>query len=519
MTEKGRQQKNRIEYSAINASVAMVSQALMIVFGYISRVVFVHTLSASYAGVNGLFADILGVLSLSELGIASAMSYALYRPIAQNDIPRIQAVMKLYKRLYMYVAAFVGTVGLVMLPFLGYFAGDLSAIEHLELIYLLYLGNSVTSYLLMYRSTLITAHQREYIVSLHYTVFSLTQIILQIILLMTTQSYIAYLMTAIIGSLLCNLCISRRAGRMYPYLREKNSHELSAAEKREIHRNIAALAMHRLGAVIINNTDNLLISRFAGIASVGIYSNYYLVIYSIQQVLARLFQGMAASIGNLGASEDRDAIEPVFYNAFFIGQWVYGLTAICLYELLPPFIELSFGPAYLLDSRTVLILCILVFLQGMRKAVATFWYALGMFWLDRYKALAEAALNLIFSIMLVIRYGIAGVFMGTVLSMLLVPVWVDPYMFFRHCLKKSLVPFVRKYAGYLAVIGLAWWLADVVCSLVTGGPVRVLLVRMVVCVLMTNGIFLAAHFWRQEFKSMLWLASSLLKHKTSVKSE
>ena len=297
---------------------------------------------------------------------------------------------------------------------------------------------------------------------------------------------------------------------MYPYLREKNNHELPEAEKQEIRRNIWALAMHRLGAVIINNTDNLLISRFAGIASVGIYSNYYLVIYSIQQLLAKLFQGMAASIGNLGASEDRDAIEPVFYNAFFIGQWVYSLTAICLYELLPPFIELSFGPAYLLDSRTVLILCILVFLQGMRKAVATFWYALGMFWLDRYKALAEAALNLIFSIILVIRYGIAGVFMGTILSMLLVPVWVDPYMFFRHCLKKSLAPYVRKYAGYLAVIGLTWWLTDVVCGLVTGGLAWVLLVRMVVCVLMINGIFLAAHFWRQEFKSMLWLISSLL---------
>ncbi len=508
---KGGRQRNRIEYSAINASVAMVSQALMIVVGYISRVVFTRTLSTSYAGVNGLFADILGVLSLSELGIASAMSYALYRPIAQNDIPRIQAVMKLYKRLYMYVAAFVGAAGLAMLPFLGYFAGDLSAIEHLALIYLLYLGNSVMSYLLMYRSTLITAHQREYVVSLCYTAFSLVQIILQIILLLATGSYIAYLLTAIIGSLLCNLCISWQAGRMYPYLREKNSHELPETEKREIRRNIGALALHRFGAVVINNTDNLLISRLVGIASVGIYSNYYLVIHSVQQVLARLFQGMAASIGNLGASEDREAMEPVFYNAFFIGQWVYSLAAICLYELLPPFIEISFGPKYLLDRSTVLILCVLVFLQGMRKAVATFWYALGMFWLDRYKALAEAALNLIISIILGIRWGIAGVFMGTILSMLLVPLWIDPYMFFRHCLKKSLGPFVRKYIGYLAVIVLTWWLVDIVCGLVTGGLFRVLLVRMAICAVLPNALFLAAHFWRQEFKSAMWLVSSLLK--------
>ncbi len=507
-------QRSRVEYSAINASVAMAAQAVTIVVGYISRVIFTRTLSASYVGVNGLFTDILGVLSLSELGIASAMSYALYRPIAQNDVPKIQAVMNLYKRLYLGVAAFVGAVGLGMLPFLDFLAGDLSAIEHPKFIYLLYLGNSVASYLLMYKWSVITAHQKEYIVSLYSTIFFLAKAGLQIALLLATGNYIAYLLVFIIGTLVCNICISRRADRMYPYLLEKNSNELPKEEKREIGRNIRALAMHRLGAVVINNTDNLLISRFAGIANVGIYSNYYLVISSIQQVLARIFQGMAASVGNMGATEDREALEPVFYNAFFLAQWIYSLAAICLYELLPPFIELSFGPQYLFDRSTVLILCVLVFLQGMRKPVATFWYALGMFWLDRYKALAEAALNLIISILLGVRYGVAGIFLGTILSMLLVPVWVDPYMFFRHCLKKPVWPYVRKYVGYLVVIAVTWRLVDAVCSLAAGGLVQVLLVRMAVCLLMTNGLFLAAHFWRQEFKSAVWLAMAVLRRLT-----
>ncbi len=514
--KQDRRQKNRLEYSAINAGVAMVAQALIIVAGYISRVVFTRTLSASYAGVNGLFADILGVLSLSELGIASAMSYALYRPIAENDIPKIQAVMKLYKRLYICVAAFVGTAGLGMLPFLGWLAGDLSAIGHLELIYLLYLGNSVASYLLMYRGALITAHQKAYIVSIYSTAFSLAQIILQIILLLTTRNYIAYLLVSIVGSLLCNFCISRLAGRMYPYLGEKNDHELPPEEKQEIRRNIWALAMHRLGAVVINNTDNMLLSRFAGLVSAGVYSNYYLVINSVRQVLTRVFQGMAASVGNLGATEDREAMERVFYNAFFIGQWIYALAAICLYELLQPFIELSFGAHYLFDRSVVLILCVLLFLQGMRNAVATFWYALGKFWLDRYKALAEAVLNLVISIFLGSRYGVAGIFMGTILSMLLVPVWVDPYMFFHHCLNKSPAAFAKKYAGYLLVIGLTWWLVDVVCGQVTGSLVRVLLVRMAICAVMPNVLFLAAHFRRKEFRNAVSLAMSLLKKRNGA---
>lgn len=209
-------------------------------------------------------------------------------------------------------------------------------------------------------------------------------------------------------------------------------------------------------------------------------------------------------------------MERVFYNAFFIGQWIYALAAICLYELLQPFIELSFGAHYLFDRSVVLILCVLLFLQGMRNAVATFWYALGKFWLDRYKALAEAVLNLVISIFLGSRYGVAGIFMGTILSMLLVPVWVDPYMFFHHCLNKSPAAFAKKYAGYLLVIGLTWWLVDVVCGQVTGSLVRVLLVRMAICAVMPNVLFLAAHFRRKEFRNAVSLAMSLLKKRNGA---
>lgn len=515
MRGKPVQRRSRTEYSAINASVAVAAQILTVAAGYISRIVFTRTLSQSYAGINGLFTDILGILALSELGIASAMSYALYRPIAQGDIPKIQAVMNLYRKLYWRVAAFVAAAGMAMLPFLHWLAGDLSDIKHLELIYLLYLGNSVVSYLMMYKWSVITANQREYIVTVYTTAFALGKTLLQIVILYTTGDYIAYLLTSIVSTVLCNICIFRKADRMYPYLRGRNNSELPPEETQEIRRNILALALHRLGAVVINNTDNLLISRFTGIISVGIYYNYYMVISAVQQVLDRVFQGIAASVGNLGAAEDREAMEPVFYTAFFIGQWIYSLAAICLYELLPPFIELSFGSKYLLDRSVVLLLCVILFLHGMRKAVATFWYALGMFWLDRYKALAEAALNLVISILLGARYGMAGIFAGTIISMLLVPVWVDPYMFFRFCLKKPLAPFVRKYAGYLAVIAITWRIVDAACSMVSGGLLLVLVIRLAICTAVTNVLFLAAHVRRQEFQHSIHLIASVFQRTKS----
>ena len=174
-------------------------------------------------------------------------------------------------------------------------------------------------------------------------------------------------------------------------------------------------------------------------------------------------------------------MEPVFQTAFFLAQWIYGVAAICLYELLPPFIELSFGPQFLLDSTVVGILCLLFFYHGLRTAIGTFWYALGMFRLDQYKALAEAALNLVFSIILGRRIGIAGVFLGTLLSALLTSAWLDPYLFFRHCLKKPVGPFAVRYAGYLAVLALDWGVVHVLCGLVSGPLPWVLAARLAIC--------------------------------------
>ena len=172
-----------------------------------------------------------------------------------------------------------------------------------------------------------------------------------------------------------------RADKMYPYLKEKTKERLSEEERKDIFRNIKAMLMHKLGNVVVNNTDNLLISSFVGVISVGIYSNYFLLIGSVRQVLDQIFQGITASVGNLGATEDEGRVKSIFETAFFIGNWLYGAAAICLYELLNPFVELSFGKQYLFDMPIVLILCINFYINGTRRAVLTFRDSLGLFWL------------------------------------------------------------------------------------------------------------------------------------------
>ena len=383
-------EKSRTEYSTMNTVVAMISRIAAILMGFVTRVVFTHTLSESYVGINGLFTDILNVLSLTELGVETAISYALYRPIAQGDIRKQQILMRMFRTFYRITAGCVVVLGLSIIPFFDVLMKNRPDVDHLMLIYFLYLANSVVSYLLVYKRTLIEVHQLNYIVLLYQTAFLILQDICQIVILFTTHNFIFFLSIYIVCTLLSNICISRKADRMYPYLKEKTKEQLPEDERKDIFRNIKAMLMHKLGNVVVNNTDNLLISSFVGVISVGIYSNYFLLIGSVRQVLDQIFQGITASVGNLGATEDEGRVKSIFETAFFIGNWLYGAAAICLYELLNPFVELAFGKQYLFDMPVVLILCINFYINGTRKAVLTFRDSLGLFWFDRYKALVEA---------------------------------------------------------------------------------------------------------------------------------
>lgn len=495
--------KSRTEYSAMNTTVAVISRMTAILMGFVTRVIFTHTLSENYVGINGLFTDILNVLSLTELGAGTAITYALYRPIADGNIKKQQQLMKLYQTFYRGTAVCVGVLGLALIPFMDVLMKNRPEVEHLTFIYLLYLANSVLSYLLVYKRTLIEAHQMNYVVLIYQTGFLVLQDLLQIVVLLTTGNFILFLLMYLMCTVLSNVCISRKAEKLFPYLKEKEKERLPAEERTGLFRNIRAMMMHKLGTVVVNNTDNLLISAFVGVVSVGIYSNYYLLIGSVRQVLDQVFAGITASVGNLGATEDQGKIREIFETTFFIGQWLYGFAAICLYELLNPFVELAFGRQYLFERSVVMILCINFFINGTRKAVLTFRDSMGLFWFDRYKALAEAALNLVLSILLVRQYQTLGVFIGTFLSTILTSVWVEPFVLYRRRLHLPVHRFYLRYLLYAVCVGVVWIATDLVCGLAEGSPLTVLLIRLPLCVVLPNLLFFMAYGRTKEWKRVL----------------
>lgn len=503
--------KSRTEHSAQNTTVALISRITAIFMGYVLRVVFTHTLSESYVGVNGLFLDIINVLSLSEMGMGTAITFALYRPIAAGDIEKQKSLMRLYRRLYRIVAVTVAAAGVLLIPFLGYLIKDDQAVDHLSFIYLLYLANTVCSYLLIYKKTLMDANQLLYIGTFYQTMSWVLQDILQIAVLILTRNFILFLVISILTTVLCNIVLSKRADRLYPYLRDRNVEQLPQEERSSIFRNIRAMFMHRAGDVIINNTDNLILSSFVGLSSVGSYSNYYLVIGSVRQLLTQIFQGITASVGNLGVTEDKNRVRKVFEASFFMGQWMYGFSAICLYELLNPFVELSFGAGYLFSGDIVLILCINFFLNGMRNATLVFRDSLGLFWYDRYKSVIGALLNLILSLILVREFGTLGVFIGTFLSTLATSFWVEPYVLYKYRLKISSRSYFIKYLVYTAATGGAWYLTDLLCRRSSGNVWLSLAERIPVCLLVPNILFFLFYFRTAEFRFLVEKLGQLIE--------
>lgn len=340
----------------------MFSRAFAIVMGYVLRIVFTHTLSASYVGINGLFMDILNILSLSEMGLETAISYALYRPIADNDIEKQKSVMRLFRRFYNTVAVVVFGLGLLVIPFMDVLVKNQQEVGHITFIYILYLVNTSLSYMLVYKKTMMDAHQLMYIGTVYKTTSWAVQDVVQIIFLVTTHNFYIYLFVNIATTLISNILISKKADSLYPFLREHDAKPLPKEEMGANFRNIRAMLMHRLGNVAVNNTDNLILSSVVGIMSVGCYSNYYLVIASVQQVLTGCFQGITASVGNLSVTSDAKKVREVFKSVFFVTHWLYTFAAICLFELLNPFVELSFGKQYVFAEEIVLVLCINFFL-------------------------------------------------------------------------------------------------------------------------------------------------------------
>lgn len=506
------ERRSRTSYSIMNIFASFVGYGLNLILSFVCRMIFVRCLSAEYLGISGLFSNILSMLSLAELGIGSAIVFALYKPIAENNEEKIASLMKFYGTAYKIIGFAVGIFGLCMLPFLNVIIKEAPNIqESLYLIYILYLFNTASSYFFSYRGTMLTANQRNYVVlSISYLII-IIQNALQIIVLLVTKNYLAYLLIQVACTFITNFLISWKAKKDYPFIVKKHPAPLEKEEKRSLIKNVKALTIVKLSGMIVNNTDNIVITYFNGLVTTGVASNYTLLSSMLNTIVTQVFTGITASVGNLNATESEERKYHFFRVLNLLNFWLYGWAAIGIVVVSSDLVSLFFGADYVLPIKIPLIMAVNFYMVGMQNAVWTYSGTMGLFRYGRYLLIATAALNIIGDIILGKYFGLFGIFAATAISRLLTNVWHSPYVVLKHGFKKSPFLYYKTYMGYaiilVATCAICWYL----CSLCSFSFFINVIIKLLICTIVPNGVFWICFCKSEEFKYLYNMVKRILK--------
>ena len=506
----------RIANSIKNTKYAVISQIITVILKFICQSVFIKYLGIEYLGVNGLFSNILTILGLAELGIGTAIIYNLYKPLAFDNKNQIQEYMNFYKKVYNFIGIFILITGFALVPFLKYFIKGESNIENIHLLYILYLGNTIFTYFFAYKRSLIIADQKSYLNTLNYLITSIFQVVLQIIFLITTKSFVIYLIIQLVCTFISNVFISLKANKMYPYLKH-NKKRLNKSEQKKLWKDIYAVMSQRVGYVLINGTDNLIISTFIGVQMVGMYSNYILVISAIKNTIGQIFNAISASIGNLNALESKDKSYLIYNVLLFSSFWIVGFVSIAYFILINPFITLWIGKEYLLNNYIVLLIVANYFFSdttGIRIITNNYKDSLGLFWYERYKAYIQAGINILCSVILVNKIGFIGVLLGTFISTIATCFWFEPYVLFKYGFHKPLRLYFFKFLKYffcICSVGVITYMICFFSTLFIKNIWIIFILKILIAFIVPNFLLVCIFYNSYEFKYLFNIFKSYFK--------
>lgn len=506
--------ENRTKKSAVNMLAGMGAQFCTLLLGFVSRTVFIRFLTVEYLGINGLFANVLTMLSFAELGIGEAMTYAMYKPVKENDRKLVNQLMTVYKKAYTSIALMVAAIGIVLSFFLNFVISEPPTIpESLQIIFWMYILNNAGSYLLAYKRSILIAYQENYIISGIQQGMKVVQQIVQIVLLYLTRQYYLYLAVEIICTIGNNIAISVVVQKRYPWINEQETDKLPKEVARDILKNVKSLSVSKVAGVISNGSDNIIISKLVGLSSVGLVSNYTLIINSLNGILWNGLSSITSSFGNFNVDSSIIEKRKLFDELFLCSYWLYGFLTVGLVTLVNPFITLWVGPNYILPKETVLALILIVYISGVNFPVYTYQVTLGMFDKMKYPYLLFGIFNIILSIILGLRWGLFGIYIATLISRLCTSEAASGYYVYRFGLKISPFEYVKKYVFAFIALCANCLITGYVVSLVPIGGVVGFVLKVIACTIVCNALYILFFFKTEPFLNLLRRATYLIKRR------
>jgi len=502
----------RTKSAIANSSMALIQKVIEIILSFAFRTVLIYSLGSTYLGISGLFTNIFSLLSLMELGVGSSIVYLIYKPLNEKDNETLKSFLNVYSKFYSIVGLLIAIIGIILIPFLPNIINDYNSINiNLIPIYLLTLANVVFSYFLAHRRSLLEADQKAYINSFNLSLFNIIGTILRIIVLLTLKNYNLTLVITLTLTIVSNIVVYYQTNKIYPFFKDKNVKKLPSDKVKELLKRMIASTMHQFGNIIVTSTDSIIISAYIGVIVVGKYSNYTMMTNIIYTTFSLIFTSITANIGNMKLVETKEKSKEVFNKLQFLNFILYFVACTIFYALVNNLITIWIGSEYGLNKIIAFVITINLYIMGMRHNVVSFINSSGLNYNTRYKALIEAILNLIISLILVKPLGIIGVVLGTIISFVIVSVWYEPFILYKNWFEEGLIKYYLQYIVFFILTISSMLLFNYIISFISCTNYLHLILQGVLGLAFTSIIIIIFFSRTSEFKYYINILKNLFK--------
>lgn len=432
-------------YNIIGNYIVFFTKTILM---FVVRSVLIEKVSQTYVGLNGLFTNILSILSLAELGIGSAIGFSLYKPLNDKNNSKVNELMSFYKKAYKTIGIVIFCIGLAIIPILPFIVKE--KISYMTIIYLLFLINTCSLYFISYKDVLITADQKAYKLTKINMIFTILISLGELCVLHFTSNFIGYLIIQFLLNIMQRIAINIYISRVYPDIDFKSNLKLEESTKNDVQKNVKAMFLHKIGDCMINATDNIIISSFININVVSVYSNYLLVTSYLTTFANMIYNGILASLGNFIINENNERKHEMLKKMNFLGFSIFSFCAVILLNVFNVFIGILANEEYLLTFDTVILIVLNFYITGLRISVSNMKIAAGLFDIDKYTPIIQSIINVSLSILLARVLGLNGVLIGTFISSIF-PSVQRPFIVYKYVLKKSCKEYFVDYFKYFAI--------------------------------------------------------------------
>lgn len=504
-------EESRVKNTKRNMIFSLIYTVVNMLFQFVSRSVIIINLGEQYLGLSSLFSSVLQVLSMAELGFTGAIVYNMYKPLAENDVDAVCALLAYYKKVYRAIGMIILTLGVAVMPFIPHLInGTYPDGANLYLLFGLYLLNTACSYFLFaYKASLLQAVQRMDLINLAYTIVNVTQYLLQIFVVSVFKNYYLFLVVLLAGSGARNIAAAMAAKKYFPEYGCRGV--ISGETKASIVSRVKGLMVCNVSGITYTTLDSIILSVYIGLSSVAVYNNYITIMNGVSAFIGLVRGAMQASVGN---SVARESVEKN-YSDMLLWQFMFAiitsLCASCMMGLYQPFMKMWMGKDMLLPIRDVSLICVWFIVDSIQHSYYLYLSGNGLWWELRWPYIFSAVWNLFLNIVLGKYFGITGIIFSSLFSSFASGLIWQCVIIFREYFHRSPAHFFKCQFVYILVSLVVATASYAVCSRVVIGGILGLACRFFISGVLSVSLLTAAYFRTQTYKQAVVFVKRVIR--------